>query len=167
MDSISDESEVGTKIGTHSSFGKEAISVSCLLKRVYRKLKRKFSGVAQESQIERLQQKGLVIGKNNIIHSPDCFDIVYPWLIEIGDNNMFSTEVKVLAHDSSTNRIDGITKVGRVSIGNNCYFGCRSLILCNTHIGDNVIIGAGSVVCKDCRSNSVYAGNPAKYMFDR
>ena len=37
-------------------------------------------------------------------------------------------------------------------------------MLCNTRIGDNVIIGAGSVVTKDVPSNSVYAGNPAKYI---
>ena len=30
------------------------------------------------------------------------------------------------------------------------------------HIGDNVIIGAGSVVVKDVPSNCVVAGNPAK-----
>lgn len=32
---------------------------------------------------------------------------------------------------------------------------------CGCSIGDNVIIGAGSVVTKDCESNNVYAGNPA------
>jgi len=31
-------------------------------------------------------------------------------------------------------------------------------------IGDNVIIGAGSVVTRDVQANSVYAGNPAKFI---
>ena len=32
----------------------------------------------------------------------------------------------------------------------------------NVHIGDNVIVGAGSVVVKDVPDNCVVAGNPAK-----
>jgi maltose O-acetyltransferase len=38
----------------------------------------------------------------------------------------------------------------------------NAVITCGVTIGDNVIIGAGSVVTKDCQSNSVYAGVPAK-----
>ena len=44
------------------------------------------------------------------------------------------------------------------------YIGANSIILCDTRIGDNVIIGAGSVVTKDIPSNSVVAGNPAKIL---
>lgn len=35
-------------------------------------------------------------------------------------------------------------------------------IIGNVNIGDNVIVGAGSVVVKDVPSNCVVAGNPAK-----
>lgn len=42
------------------------------------------------------------------------------------------------------------------------FIGMRSIILQGTNIGDNVIIGAGSVVSGRVESNSVYAGNPAK-----
>ena len=38
----------------------------------------------------------------------------------------------------------------------------NAIITRNVQIGDNVIIGAGSVVTKDCEENSVYAGNPAR-----
>ena len=48
--------------------------------------------------------------------------------------------------------------------GNNVFIGADSIVLCNTRIGDNVIIGAGSVVTKDVPSNSVYAGNPARFI---
>lgn len=57
-----------------------------------------------------------------------------------------------------------IITVGIVKIGNNVFIGADSIVLCNTRIGDNVIIGAGSVVTKDVPSNSVYAGNPARYI---
>ena len=38
----------------------------------------------------------------------------------------------------------------------------NTIIERNVKIGDNVVIGAGSVVTKDCESNGVYAGVPAK-----
>lgn len=42
------------------------------------------------------------------------------------------------------------------------FIGMRSITLQGTTIGDNVIIGAGSVVFGKVESNSVYAGNPAR-----
>lgn len=42
------------------------------------------------------------------------------------------------------------------------YIGMKAIIIRGVKIGDNVIIGAGSIVTKDCESNSVYVGNPAK-----
>ena len=42
--------------------------------------------------------------------------------------------------------------------------GANSIILGGVAIGDNVMIGAGSVVTKDIPSNSVYAGDPAKFI---
>ncbi len=47
-------------------------------------------------------------------------------------------------------------------IGNNVYIASNSTVIGGIHIGDNVIIGAGSVVTKDVPSDGVYAGNPVK-----
>lgn len=70
--------------------------------------------------------------------------------------------VHILAHDASTKRFLGYTKIGRVIIGSNVFIGAGSIILPNVKIGDNVIIGAGSIVTKDVPSDSVAYGNPAK-----
>lgn len=53
---------------------------------------------------------------------------------------------------------------GKITIGNNVFIGINTIITRNVTVGDNVIIGAGSVVTKDCVANSVYAGNPARYI---
>lgn len=51
------------------------------------------------------------------------------------------------------------TKVERrVSIGNG------STILCGVTIGENAIVGAGSVVTKDVPANAIVAGNPAQFL---
>ena len=51
---------------------------------------------------------------------------------------------------------------GKVVVGNNCFIGYQSLILKDTQIGDNVIIGARAVVKGIIPSNTVWAGCPAK-----
>ena len=56
----------------------------------------------------------------------------------------------------------GATDKGKPVIGNNVSLGVSVTIIGNVHIGDNVTIGAGSVVVKDIPSNCIAAGNPAK-----
>lgn len=50
----------------------------------------------------------------------------------------------------------------RPIIGNNVKICAGSIIIGSVHIGDNAIIGAGSVVTRDVPSNSIVAGVPAK-----
>lgn len=47
-------------------------------------------------------------------------------------------------------------------IGNNVDFGCNVNCIGNIKIGNNVIIGSGSVIIKDIPDNAIVAGNPAK-----
>lgn len=112
---------------------------------------------------EYLLNHGLKIGKNVNIDF-NGIDSLYPWLIEIGNNIQFAPGVTILAHDASTQIPLGKAKIGKVKIGDCVFIGINSTVLCNTTIGDNVIIGAGSIVTSDIPSNSVYAGNPAKFI---
>ncbi len=51
-----------------------------------------------------------------------------------------------------------------IHIGNNVWIGANSVILPGVKIGDNTVIGAGSVVTKDIPENVVAVGNPCKVM---
>lgn len=51
---------------------------------------------------------------------------------------------------------------GKVTIGNNVYFGMHCSVLKGVTIGDNCIIGYGSTVIKDIPANSVAVGTPAR-----
>ena len=53
---------------------------------------------------------------------------------------------------------------GFVTIGQLCYVGTNASIIGRVTIGKKVLIGMGSVVLKDIPSNSVYVGNPAKFL---
>ena len=105
-----------------------------------------------------LRERGVKIGENtDIINS--YIDGCHGFLITIG-NNVTITNATILAHDASTKKFIGYTKVGRVDIGDNVFIGFGSIILPGTKIGNNVIVGAGTIVAKDVPDNSVVIGNP-------
>lgn len=112
--------------------------------------------------VERLKKMGLRVGKNFNPQLGFELDPSHCWLIEIGNNVTFGPNVQILAHDASMHNIIGYTRIGNVSIGDNVFIGAGSIVLPNVKIGDNSIIGAGSVVTKDIPKNTVYAGNPVK-----
>lgn len=49
-----------------------------------------------------------------------------------------------------------------VKIGNDCWFGANVVVCPGVTIGDNCVIGAGSVVTRDVPPNSFAAGNPCR-----
>lgn len=49
-----------------------------------------------------------------------------------------------------------------IHIGKNCWLGAGVIVLPGITIGDNVVVGAGSVVTKDLPNNVVAVGNPAR-----
>ena len=55
-------------------------------------------------------------------------------------------------------------KVEKTRICKGASIGSGSTILCNVTVGENAIVGAGSVVTKNVPANSIVAGNPAKFM---
>ena len=112
---------------------------------------------------EDLLKLGLTVGENFSRQGHCIIDESHCWLIKIGNNVTLAPCVHILAHDASTGHyLNGLVRIGRVSIGNNVFIGAGSIILPDVTIGDNVIIGAGSTVTKDIPSNTVAVGNPAR-----
>ena len=91
--------------------------------------------------------------------------------IEIGDKTLVGANTKIF--DSDFHPVDPVyryanrndkehTAMKETIIGKNCFIGCNCLIMKGVHIGDNSVIGAGSVVTKDVPPNCIAAGNPAR-----
>jgi maltose O-acetyltransferase len=81
--------------------------------------------------------------------------------IYIGENSRFSFDNMVITsyHDYEN---FGTVVAKPIHIGKNVWITSRCIILAGVTIGDNSIIGAGSVVTKDIPANSFAAGNPAR-----
>lgn len=108
--------------------------------------------------VKNLLRKGMKVGQN--VHVYNSFiDAEYYNLIEIG-SNVTITNATILAHDASTQKFLGYTKIGGVKIGDNVFIGYGSIILPGTQIGNDVIIGAGTVVRGEIPNDSVVIGNP-------
>ena len=55
-------------------------------------------------------------------------------------------------------------KVEKTKVCKGASIGSGATVLCNVTIGENAIVGAGSVVTKDVPANAIVAGNPAKFL---
>lgn len=94
--------------------------------------------------------------------------------IYIGDNVMLGPNVSLMASSHpliSEERIamkyeDGHVSVSEyakeIHIGNNVWIACNVVVCGGVNIGNNVVIGAGSVVTKDIPDNYIAYGNPCK-----
>lgn len=120
----------------------------------------------REIPTEMLVKRGMKVGKN-FNRQQGCFlDPTHCYLITIGDDVTMSIRVTVMAHDASTKKTLGYTKIGQVHIGNHVFIGANTTILPGVNIGDSAVIGAGSIVTHDIPARTVAAGVPARHICD-
>ncbi len=77
----------------------------------------------------------------------------------LGPQVMIVTSVHPIDHDGQVTRMP---VPAEVHIGDRCWLGARSMIMPGVKIGAGTVIGAGSVVTKDCDPGALYVGVPAK-----
>ena len=85
--------------------------------------------------------------------------------ITIGKNVGIGYRCQLLTTNHSyTDKIKRTGKViaSDITIGDGCWIGAGSIINPGVTIGDGCVIASGSVVTRDCISNGLYAGVPAK-----
>ena len=89
--------------------------------------------------------------------------------VEIGDYSIIGANCKIFDNDFHSldteerrNDVFDHLVTRPVKIGKNVFLGCNCIILKGTEIGDNCVVGAGSVVHGKFEANCVIAGNPAR-----
>jgi maltose O-acetyltransferase len=127
-----------------------------ILRRVLAKLARR------DAMLEGRVRDGLKLGERVHVGQLCFIDPAHCKHITIGDGATIAARVTILAHDASTKKIIGKTRVAPVWIGRECFIGAGAIILPGVTIGDGAIVGAGSVVTKDVPAGMLVVGNPAR-----
>ena len=122
--------------------------------------------------IKHLKRKGVSIGTGTIFHNPTTvlIDETSPYMLFIGKNCQITGGVSILTHDygwAATKAVYGdvLGSVRKVEIGDNVYIWMNATIIAGASIGNNVVIGANSLVSGKIPDNCVCVGNPARVLY--
>ena len=146
----------------------------------------KYNQISPNKTLKRIKLISKILGKtgdNYWIEQP--FQCDYGYNIEIG-NNFYSNHNLIILDpakvkfgnnvfigpncgfytpehplDAETRNL-GLEFAKPITVGNNVWFGGNVIVLGGVAIGDNSVIGAGSVVTRDIPPNSVAVGNPCR-----
>ena len=92
----------------------------------------------------KLMDGGTITFGDDVLVGPDC------------------TFVTAIHPTDPARRLAGYQRFAPITVGNNVWFGAGVTVCPGVSIGDNCVIGAGSVVVKDIPANCVAVGNPCK-----
>jgi acetyltransferase-like isoleucine patch superfamily enzyme len=112
-------------------------------------------------------QKNATIGKNVKVssHTFICEGVQIEDNVFVGHNVSFiNDKYPRAANPDGTLQTEADWQVLKTLVKKGASIGTSSTILCGVTIGENAIIGAGSVVTKDVPANTVVAGNPARVL---
>ncbi|TWV12464.1 sugar O-acetyltransferase [Bacteroidaceae bacterium HV4-6-C5C] len=125
------------------------------------------------------------VGNNFLVEQPFYCD--YGYNIEIGENLFINYNCVILDGAKVTfgdnvfigpgcgfytvehpldvvQRNEGLEYAYSIAVGNNVWIGAQVVVLSGVTIGENTVIGAGSVVTKDIPANVIAAGNPCRIL---
>ncbi len=140
-----------------------------MLNRLLKKLQWYYYTSNSERFLDKLRMGGVRIGRRTYCIAPKTvqIDTTRPELLEIGEHVFIHKGTIILTHDWASwcfveKYNEFIPAHSKVKIGNNVWFGENVTVMPGVTIGNNVIVGIGSIVTKSIPANSVAVGIPAR-----
>lgn len=128
-----------------------------------------WSNMTSENFLNRLRDKGVTIGEGTYAINPRTvqIDVSRPELISIGKHVFLHSGTVIMSHDWAgwcfvKSHNEFIPSHGKVTIGDNVWFGENVTVCKGVSIGNNCIIGTGAIVTRSIPDNSVAVGVPAR-----
>jgi len=111
-------------------------------------------------------QKNAKVGKRCKIssHTFVCEGVTIEDNVFVGHNVAFTNDTFPRATTDGQLQTEKDWKVETTLVKKGASIGSGVTVLCNVTIGENAIVGAGSVVTKDVPANAIVAGNPARLL---
>ena len=111
-------------------------------------------------------QKNSIVGKNCKIssHTFICEGVTIEDDVFVGHNVTFINDTYPRATTDGKLQTEADWAVVQTLIKKGASIGSSCTILANVTVGENAILGAGSVITKDVPPNTIVAGNPAKFL---
>lgn len=159
------EQELMDYYGYKGSLGKIKIRMKFLKSWIFHCLA--YSSPLPSWAVKFQRARGVRIGKNCHISPYVLIDLLHPELVKIEDNVTISSNSMIFAHVNPSSN-DFLKKHGYprtikpVTINNGAVVSVGCIIIAGVTIGENSIVGAGSIVTQDIPDHCVVVGNPAR-----
>jgi len=159
------ELELMEYYGLEGRTGKINFKLKMLKSWIYHKLA--YSSPRSNFVIKMQRSRGVKIGKNCHISPYVLIDLVYPNLVEIGNNVTIGSNVMIFAHINPTanlflKKTSYPRKVAKVTIKEGAVINPGSIITAGVSIGKNSIVSVGCSVFENVPDACVVVGNPAR-----
>jgi len=159
------EKEVMDYYGYSDSFGRLKIKIKFLRSWILHSLA--YSSPLSNFSVKMQRARGVKIGKNCHMNPYVLIDLIYPKMIEIGDNVSLGSHSMIFAHSNPSANLflkqsDYPRKVSKVVIKSGVVINPGAIIIAGVTVGENSIISPRSVVTQDIPDYCIAVGNPAR-----
>ena len=159
------EKEVMDYYGYSGSFGRLKIKLKFLRNWILHSLA--YSSPLSEFSINMQKLRGVKIGRNCHFNPYVLIDLIYPKMVEIGDNVTLGSHSMIFAHSNPSANLflkqgEYPRKISKVIIKTGAVINPGVIIIAGVTIGENSIISPRSVVTQDIPDYCVAVGNPAR-----
>ncbi len=159
------EDELIEYFGYKGMFGRIKLKIRFLKSWIFHVLS--YSSPISNWIVKCQRKRGVIIGKDCHISPYVLLDLIYPELIQIEDNVTIGSNSMIFAHINPTAN-EFLKKHGYprtvkpVVVKKGAVISVGCIVIAGVTIGENAMVGAGSVVTNNIPDNCVAVGNPAR-----